>query len=52
MIADAVAAVPRVDVPAFERIFNDSLQDMLMVVYLANLTRAQISVAEKITTCL
>lgn len=84
MIADTLAAVPRIDPAAFHKIFHTSLQDLLMVccaacrparphpahqqapgvthaahptpphpsqvVYLSNLTRTQLALAEKIKT--
>mmetsp|Transcript_48662 Transcript_48662/g.90299 ORF Transcript_48662/g.90299 Transcript_48662/m.90299 type:complete len:91 (+) Transcript_48662:3-275(+) len=50
MIAETLAAVPRIDAEAFHKIFHTSLQDLLMVVYLSNLTRAQLALAEKIKT--
>lgn len=49
-IADTLASVPRVDPSVFDKMFNDSLQDLLMVVYLSQLTRTQIAIAEKLTT--
>ena len=47
-IFKALAAVPRMDPEVFGKIFNDRLQDMLMVVYLSNLTRAQLAICDKI----
>lgn len=41
-LADTLAAVPRLGQAEFERLFNDSMQDSLMVTYLANLMRAQV----------
>jgi hypothetical protein len=49
-IAEALAAVPLVDAAAFERTFTAGLQNLLMVTYLANLTQAQVKLAEKIAT--
>ncbi|RKP10342.1 maintenance of mitochondrial structure and function-domain-containing protein [Thamnocephalis sphaerospora] len=49
-IMDAVAAVPKIDEASFETAFNDHLQDQLMVIYLANMTRAQVSIAESVHT--
>ncbi|KAI8074952.1 maintenance of mitochondrial structure and function-domain-containing protein [Gongronella butleri] len=47
-IMDAVSVVPKIDPSVFEKTFNSHLQDLLMVVYLANMTRTQLSVAEKL----
>ncbi|ORX55146.1 Mov34-domain-containing protein [Hesseltinella vesiculosa] len=47
-IMDAVSVVPKIDASVFEKTFNSHLQDLLMVVYLANMTRTQLSVAEKL----
>ncbi|KAI9474871.1 maintenance of mitochondrial structure and function-domain-containing protein [Zychaea mexicana] len=47
-IMDTVSVVPKVDSASFEKMFNSHLQDLLMVVYLANMTRTQLSVAERL----
>jgi translation initiation factor 3 subunit F len=47
-IMDSVSVVPKVDATSFEKMFNSHLQDLLMVVYLANMTRTQLSVAERL----
>merc|ERR1711982_249797 len=47
-LTTALCAEPVIDVTAVENLCNSSLQDSLMVVYLSNLTRTQISIAEKI----
>jgi translation initiation factor 3 subunit F len=44
----ALCAEPIIDIEAVEQLCNSSMQDALMVVYLSNLTRTQISIAEKI----
>jgi len=44
----AICSEPVVDVEAVENLCNSSLQDALMVVYLSNLTKTQISIAEKV----
>jgi len=46
----ALCSEPVVDLEAVENLCNSSLQDALMVVYLSNLTRTQISIAEKINS--
>jgi len=47
-LADTVSSLPRIEPQAFEKMFNNSLQDLLLVVYLANLTRTQLTLAEKL----
>jgi translation initiation factor 3 subunit F len=49
-LADTIASVPRVNSDAFDKLFNDSVQDVLLVLYLANLTRTQLTLAEKLNT--
>jgi len=51
-IADTLACVPRVRPEVFDRLFNDSLQDLLMVTYLSNITRTQLAIAEKLNASL
>jgi translation initiation factor 3 subunit F len=51
-IADALDAVPRIRPEVFDKLFNDSLQDLLMVTYLSNITRTQLSIAEKLNASL
>lgn len=43
-LADTMAIVPRFSRAEFERMFNESVQDSVMVSYLANLMRAQVGV--------
>jgi len=52
LLADTLATVPRVRPDVFDRIFHDSLQDLLMVTYLSNITRTQITIAEKLNASL
>jgi hypothetical protein len=40
---DAVQAMPSIDPLTFDRLFNNGVQDLLMVSYLAKLSRAQVS---------
>lgn len=47
-IADALAAVPRISPAAFEKMLSGSVNDLLAVAYLANLTRTQVAIAEKL----
>lgn len=51
-IQETLTSVPRIQPEIFDKIFNGSIQDLLMVVYLSNLTRAQISIAEKMNSVL
>ena len=51
-IADTLSSVPRVRPEVFDRLFNDSLQDLLMVTYLSNITRTQLAIAEKLNASL
>ncbi|KAG9398113.1 Eukaryotic translation initiation factor 3 subunit F [Aphanomyces cochlioides] len=47
-LADAVASIPPIRSDVFDQIFNNGLQDLLMVSYLSSLTQAQLSIAEKL----
>lgn len=47
-IADALASIPAIRPEQFDQIFSSGLQDLLMVSYLAGLTQAQLSMAEKL----
>ena len=47
-ISDTLAAVPPFEADHFQRTFGRSVQDLLMVAYLASLTQAQIKLAERI----
>jgi translation initiation factor 3 subunit F len=47
-IADLVSAVPHIAPEAFSSSFSRSVQDLLMIVMLSNLTRAQLCIAEKL----
>jgi len=51
-IADTLATLPRLRPEIFDKIFHDSLQDLLMVTYLSNLTRTQVTIAEKLNASL
>jgi translation initiation factor 3 subunit F len=51
-LLDTVAAVPKVEASSFEKMFHNTLQDLLMVTYLANLTRTQVSFQEKLNQIL
>lgn len=45
-IAEVISTVPRIKPEVFAQSFNSQLQDMLMVVYLSNMTRTQLQLAE------
>jgi len=49
-LTSALCSEPVIDVEAVQTLVTSSLQDTLMVVYLSNLTRTQITIAEKIHT--
>lgn len=48
-LADTLSAVPRVRPELFDSIFNGNLQDLLMVSYLASLTKANLAISEKLS---
>jgi translation initiation factor 3 subunit F len=48
-IADTLASVPRIRPEVFDKIFNDGLQDLLMVAYLSSLTKSQLAIAAQLT---
>ena len=47
-IANVLGTVSRIDAGSFDKLFNNSLQDLLMVMYLTSLARAQLHIAEKL----
>lgn len=51
-IADTLSSVPRVRPEAFDKMFSDSLQDLLMITYLSNITRTQLTISEKLNASL
>lgn len=51
-LAHTLASVPRVRPEVFDRLFDDSLQDLLMVTYLSSITRTQLTIAEKLNASL
>lgn len=52
MIASSVGSVPKVRDGTFTKLFNDNLQDLLMIMYLSNITKTQLTVAEKVAATL
>ena len=49
-LADTVASVPFMSKEELEQMYTDSTQDALLVMYLANLTRAHIALADRLST--
>ncbi|KAI8835857.1 hypothetical protein BJ741DRAFT_607202 [Chytriomyces cf. hyalinus JEL632] len=47
-LLDTVSSVPLIDSGDFEKMFNNHLQDLLMVLYLSNLTRTQLAIAQRL----
>eukprot|EP00037_Helgoeca_nana_P028604 m.337396 g.337396 ORF g.337396 m.337396 type:complete len:282 (+) comp27793_c0_seq1:71-916(+) len=45
-LMDTISRVPQLDASEFEKMFNNSLQDLLMVTYLASLVKANVSLQE------
>jgi len=48
IISQAVAVIPHLSGAAFEKMFAQNAQDLLMVLYLANITRTHLILADKI----
>jgi translation initiation factor 3 subunit F len=51
-ISETLSSVPRIRPEVFDKMFNDSLQDLLMVTYLSNITKTQLLIAEKLNETL
>ena len=47
-----LACCVQMDAVQFEKMFNNTLQDLLMVVYLANLTKSQVVLQDKLSKTL
>jgi translation initiation factor 3 subunit F len=47
-LMDGITSVPQINMGDFDKMFNGALKDLLMVVYLSNLTKTQLSLSEKI----
>ena len=52
VLSNAVSAIPQIDTQQVEKMFDDSVQDLLMVAYLSSLTRTQLAIAEKVNCLL
>lgn len=50
-LTQALCSEPVIDLDAVGQLCNNALQDALMVVYLSNISKMQISIAEKINSC-
>merc|ERR1712157_495469 len=51
-LADTLSSIPAMRKDLFDKVFNDPLQDLMMVSYLSNLTRTQLTIAEKLNALL
>jgi len=51
-IADTLSSIPRIRPEVFDKMFSDSMQDLLMVSYLSNITKTQLTIAEKLNQAL
>ena len=51
-ISDAVGCIRKVDSEEFKKMIEGGLQDLLMVMYLGQVTKTQLAMAEKITATL
>lgn len=49
-LAETVAALPYVSPQEFDKLFEDNMQDMLLLMYLSSLMRTQIAIADKLGT--
>ena len=47
-IAGALNSIPHISATALQRLFNVHLQDLLMLVYLAQMTETQLNIADKV----
>ncbi len=45
---DTISTIPKIDSEQFEKLFQQNVQDTLAVVYLTNLTRAQLTIANRL----
>ena len=52
IILDTISTVPRIRSEVLDTLFHNTLQDLLMVSYLSNVTRTQITIAEKLNATL
>jgi len=52
MISSALGTIPNVDATTLDKLFNSNIQDLLCILYLANLTKSQLALADKINAIL
>jgi len=50
LLADTVTSVPRIPPAELERLVADNAQDSLLIMYLANLVRTQLALADRLGT--
>jgi len=48
LLMETISRVPKFDGPKFDAMLNSTMQDLLMVVYLANLTKTQLTLGESL----
>lgn len=48
MLSHAIAAVPHLNAADFDQMFSGNIQDLLSILYLSNVTRTQLAIADKI----
>ena len=49
-LVDLVQSVPKMDPVKFEAMLNSNMRDLLMVIYLTQLTKTQLQLHEKLTS--
>jgi len=47
LLSDTIASLPRIDSPSFQKMFNRSVKDLLMVIWLTSLTQTQLKLSDK-----
>ncbi|KAF2072907.1 hypothetical protein CYY_005764 [Polysphondylium violaceum] len=47
-LAKTIQALPKANAQVMDKVINNSVKDLLMIVYLSSLTRSQLAVAEKV----
>jgi translation initiation factor 3 subunit F len=47
-VVSLISSLPQIDPAQFEKMIGNSVQDLLMVIYLANLTKTQLVIAEQL----
>ena len=49
-LSDTISAIPYISPDEFDKLFEDNMQDMLLVMYLSSLMRTQLAIADKLGT--